>query len=226
MPIRINLLAESQAVEEIRRRDPVKRGIWIGICIVLMVLVWSSSLQVKITIANGKLGNLEGKLNSKTNEYTKVLDNGKKLAEINLKLAALNKLAAGRFLQAPLLDAFQHSPVDGIQINHMRTDQIFEVVPESPSVKAEGGRVIPGRPGVAVEKIKLTLDARDASASPGIVQVNKFKDIISQTSYFEAAHISSNNITLKSITPPNFDPETQKPFVMFKLECAYQERIH
>jgi len=38
MPIRINLLAESQALEEMRRRDPVKRAIWVGVLVVSLLL--------------------------------------------------------------------------------------------------------------------------------------------------------------------------------------------
>ena len=226
MPIRINLLAESQAAEEIRRRDPVKRAIMVAICIVVMVLVWSSSLQVKIMADNGRLGSLEAKLDGKTNEYVQVLESQKKLAEAKSKLEALNHLAAGRFLQATMLDAFQHSPVQDIQINHLRTEQNFDVTPDTPPTKLENGKTIPGKPGSATERIKLYLDAVDGSPTPGIMQVNKFKDIISQTRYFQTEHISSNGISLKSITPPSFNSETQKPFVLFSLECFYQERVH
>lgn len=226
MPIRINLLAESQAAEEIRRRDPVKRAIWVGICIIVLVLVWSSSLQVNIMTDNGKLSKLEGQLQSRTNDYVKVLDNQKKLAETKMKLTALNQLAASRFLEANLLDAFQHSPVEGIQINHLRTEQTYEVMPDTPPQKLESGKTIPGRPGVATERIKLYLDARDDSSNPGIMQVNKFKDTLARTPYFESERIPSNNITLKNITPPTFSTQTQKPFVQFSLECMYQERIH
>jgi hypothetical protein len=226
MPIRINLLAESQAAEEIRRRDPVKRAIWVGVCVVVMVLVWSSSLQVKIMADSGHLSNLEGKLASHTNEYTRILENEHKLAESNEKLKALNELAARRFLQANMLDAFQHSPVEGIQINRLHTDQTYEVMPEIPTTRGDNGKMIPGRPGMATERIKLYIDARDGSTNPGIMQVNKFKDIISQTSYFEKERISSNRITLKNITSPTFDNETQKSFVLFSLECPYEDRVH
>ena len=41
MPIHINLLAEAQAAEELRRRDPVKRAIFIGISLVIVALMWS-----------------------------------------------------------------------------------------------------------------------------------------------------------------------------------------
>ena len=45
MPIRINLLAEAQAAEELRRKNPVKRGIWIGGFLVLVVILWIAKLQ-------------------------------------------------------------------------------------------------------------------------------------------------------------------------------------
>ena len=55
MPIRINLLAEAQAAEEMRRRDPVKRAVWIAGALVLVVAAWVVFLQVKIMKASGQL---------------------------------------------------------------------------------------------------------------------------------------------------------------------------
>lgn len=226
MPIRINLFAESQALEEIRRKDPVKRAIWLGICIIIGVLVYSSSLQVKILSKNGQLASLEGKLDGKTNEYSQALDNQRKLADIKYRLSELNQLAANRFLQATLLDAFQHCLFEEVQVKRMRTEQGYEVVPETPPVKLESGKTIPGRPGYATERIKLFLDAVDGSPNPGIVQVNKFKDTIAQTHYFQDERIKSNSISLKSISQVGFDPDKQKAFVMFSLECMYPDHVH
>jgi len=49
MPIRINLLAEAQAAEEMRRKDPVKRAIWIGGFVVFLTLLAALTLQLKIS---------------------------------------------------------------------------------------------------------------------------------------------------------------------------------
>lgn len=51
MPIRINLLNEALAEEDMRRRDPVKRAIFIGVFLVAVSLVWFSSawLEFKLT---------------------------------------------------------------------------------------------------------------------------------------------------------------------------------
>ena len=46
MPIHINLLAEAQAAEELRRHDPVKRAIFIGISLVVVALMWSGMVDV------------------------------------------------------------------------------------------------------------------------------------------------------------------------------------
>ena len=117
MPIRINLLAETQAAEDVRRRDPVKRVVWVAVFLVCLVLVWISSLQVKIMTTNSTLGSLEGRLNSRTNQYNQVLKNQKKLAEAKSSLAALASLVTNRFLQATALDALRDAP-SGRNSNH------------------------------------------------------------------------------------------------------------
>ena len=82
MPIRLNLLAEAQAAEESRRRDPVKRGVWIGILIVVVMLAWGGSLQFQVVLANSELGHLEGQMQSQTNTYKIVLGHQTKTAEM------------------------------------------------------------------------------------------------------------------------------------------------
>lgn len=223
MPIRINLLAEAQAVEEIRRRDPVKRSIYVAVCLIIMVLVWISSLQVKIMADDSRLGNLQSRLSSKTNEYNQILNNKQKLGEVNDKLAALNKLAAERFLQATLLDSLLHSTVDGIQITHLRTDLSYDSIAEIKAYE-DHGRTIPGKPAAATEKKKLVLDAKDTSANPGDEQINKFKETLAATPYFQAQQISTNNILLKNLSTPQLDNDTGKPYVLFSLECIYPDR--
>ena len=187
MPIRINLLAEAQAAEDVRRRDPVKRSIYVASVFIAMVLVWISSLQVKIMADNVRLGNLQGRLNSHTNDYNQIVKNQVVLADVNEKLAGLNRLAANRFLQAPMLDSLMHAPVDGIQITKMHTEQGYDVTAEVQPVKNEAGKVVAaGKPAASVERAKLILDAKDTSANPGSEQINKFKETLAHTPYFES----------------------------------------
>ena len=125
MPIRLNLLAEAQAQEDLRRRDPVKRVLWAGVVVVVGMLVWSSSLQVRALLEKGSTSSLEAQLASRTNQYRIVLENQQKAAEISQRLASLKLLAASRFLQGNLLDALQHVMVDDVQVARLRTEQIY-----------------------------------------------------------------------------------------------------
>ena len=59
MPIRINLLAEAQIAEDLRRRDPVKRAIFVGALLVVLALVWSSSLQLEVVFAKNDLAQVQ-----------------------------------------------------------------------------------------------------------------------------------------------------------------------
>jgi hypothetical protein len=226
MPIRINLLAESQATEELRRRDPVKRAIYVAVCFVVMVLVWISSLQVKIMADNSRLGNLEARKNSHTNEYLQILVNKKKLQDVHDNLTALNTLAADRFLQATLLNSLMHSTVDGIQVTHLRTEQAYDLTTETkPAMNDSGKVVVPGKPATSTEKIKLIIEARDTSDNPGNAQINKFKDTLAHTAYFKTQQISTNEVLLKNLSTPQLDGDSGKAYVLFSLECLYPEKI-
>src|SRR5215472_14046023 len=98
MPIRINLLAEAQELEEMRRRDPVKRAIWAGVVIGAVLLSYSSWLQLRATVAGRDLHHIENQIGSRSNEFRLVVEGKKKLDEVDDKLLRLKQLAAYRLL--------------------------------------------------------------------------------------------------------------------------------
>ena len=69
MPIRINLLAEVQTAEELRRRDPVKRVVVGGLLLLAAMAVWSSTVQLKVMLANRELGQAQFQLDSHKTDY-------------------------------------------------------------------------------------------------------------------------------------------------------------
>jgi hypothetical protein len=211
MPIRINLLAEAQAAEEVRRRDPAKRAMWAALVLVAGIAMWICLLQAQIIVVNSNLSRQVGTLNSLTNKYTEVVANETKLREVSGKLNALNRFAGARFLEATPLDALLRASVDGIQLIRLRTDQSVDAIIEPKPV--------------STEKDKLILDVKDGSANPGNEQINKYKQILAATPYFKAQHISTNDIQLKNLGVAQIDTETGKPYVQFTLECVYPDKV-
>ncbi|MGA9777771.1 MAG: PilN domain-containing protein [Limisphaerales bacterium] len=212
MPIRLNLLAEAQAAEELRRRDPVKRVIFGGVLVVALIFAWWSWLQLRVMVAKSNLSQVEAQIQSHTNAYQVVLVDEKKIAETKGNLAALQKLTNNRFLQGNLLNALQYATVPGVQLVKLRVDQTYQA-----------DQTTAAHTNVTVtEKIVLSLDAEDFSTNPGD-QVNKFKDAISDGPYFEAKLGGANVVRLINLSAPQVD-SSGKSSVLFTLQCAYPDQ--
>ena len=125
MPIRLNLLAEAQAVEDARRRDPVKRAMWAGGVMVAGMLAWSVSLQAKAMMAKREVDKVERQMTTFTNDFREVMANQGKVREAQGKINALNLLTKERFLHAPVLNALQLATVDDVQLLNYRADQAY-----------------------------------------------------------------------------------------------------
>lgn len=220
MPIRLNLLAEAQAAEEMRRRDPVKRAAWVAALLICLVLVWSSSLQLKAMLAKNQLSRVEASINARTNEYQQVLGNQKELADVKHKLAALTQLTTNRFLNGNLLNALQQVTVDHVQLVRMRAQQTYTLIEET-KARTNNNRLVPGKPATVTERIIVTLDGNDTSPNPGD-QVNQYKEAVAAHPYFQTVLEKTNSVTLKQFTLQS-SPEAGKANVLFSLECRYPE---
>src|ERR1051326_3894154 len=190
MPIRINLLAESQALEELRRRDPVKRTIWGGGVLVAVLLGYSIWLQLGAMRAKREVNALEANKAAKKGEYQHVKDDQKKLGEVNFKLAKLLQLSTNRFLNGSVLNALQQTTVDDVQLIHFRVEERYVLTPEVPA-QTNDERVIPAKPATIKEQIKLTFEARDTSGTGG-EQVAKYRAMLGNCSYFQHALSKTN----------------------------------
>lgn len=218
MPIRLNLLAEAQAAEDLRRRDPVKRAIFAGVFAVALVLVWWSWLQLRVMVAHTEVSQIEGQIQSRTNTYQVVLASEKKINQAKDNLAALQKLTRDRFLQGNLLNALQRATVPGVQLMQLRVNQTY-VAKDPPKSKA--GQTAHSQDTVT-EGIVVTLHARDYSSNLGD-QVNKFKDAINEQPYFATELDKTNGVRLTNLSPPQAGADG-KPSVMFTLQCTYPDR--
>jgi hypothetical protein len=223
MPIRLNLLAEAHAAEDLRRRDPVKRALCLAGLVIALMLAWSSFLQLRATLASSEVTGIEAQMSARTNEFRQILDNQKKAAEINDKLRVLRQLAASRFLNGNLLNALQQTTAEEVQLIRLRVDQLYTTVEGTKTHTNDNNVVIKGRPPTTIEKIVLHLEGLDLSPSVGD-QVNRFKSVLTSNAYFGNMLTKTNPVNLKSLSPPQVAPVTGKPCEMFNLECRYLEK--
>lgn len=214
MPIRINLLAEAKAAEEFRRRDPVKRAVFLGTTLVVVFLGWAGIVAIFAMGARATLTSVQTAITAKTNAYDHVMLEHRRLVQTQDKLKALQKLQSARFLQGNLLNALQHATLEGVQLTQMRVDQSY-VLLEAPGGHTNDDRV--------QENITLHLTAKDSSANPGD-EVNPFQSVIAKQPYFEAMLSKTNGVELAG-PPSPVQVGGGKPYVTFVVNCHFIEHI-
>lgn len=219
MPIRINLLAEARELEDLRRRDPVKRVIFAGAILIVLILAWSSSLMVKAMIAKGEVSRLESDLNSRTNQYRQILLSQSTLVEDRKKLELLAHLANERFLVGNLLNALQQSTVDNVQLVQLKLAENYVVTKE---VKPKPGQNIKPKPATSKEKITITLSAKDSSGNPGD-GVAKFQKALSSNPYFQEVLGKTNGFRLTNLGAPQVDTDGRS-YLLLTLDGQLPEK--
>lgn len=224
MPIRINLLAEMKAAEELRRRDPVKRGIWVGSILVGVVLLWWGVTLIETMAAQARLNAVEQQLGAQSKEYDDLKLKEKKLAELNNRLSDINRIYTNRFLWGSVLNALQQSVVEGVQLISFKGDQSSVISEPTKAKSNEAGKIIQfAKPGQVIHKIHLEFNAKDSSATPGD-QVGKYKEALSRCTLFKSMITASNEIVLKNLSPPSLDGASGKSAVTFSLDFRPPDR--
>lgn len=223
MPIRVNLLAEAQAQEDLRRRDPVKRTIIVGAVLVAVVLVWSVSLWLKTTSYKRDIAHWENVVQTFSTQNKEVLNNQKQTGEIAGKLTALQKLSTDRLLVGNLLDAMQRITVPDVQLVRLRYDDAL-IFNEEVKANVEAKRA--AKPASVTEKTSISLDARDASSKPGDL-IPKFQQAIADAPYF-AAILNKSDPQRVHLKPGSYAVQQVgadgRMFQPFTLDCFFPEK--
>lgn len=219
MPIRINLLAEAQALEEMRRKDPVKRAIWIGGFVIFTVLLWCATLQFKIMAVRSGIKATDVSWKSIEKQVMEVNDHRNRTREIESKISAIDQFTTNRLLWARTLDAMQHTAVDGVQLVRLRSEQLFQL--NEGSKPSADPKSAPGRPATVTEKVILTLEGKDYSPVPG-GQVPAYKQTLVTTPYFNSVLQKSNTVQLTSQSAPQ--AELGRSYVAFGLQLFFEQK--
>jgi hypothetical protein len=224
MPIRINLLAEAKAEEEMRRRDPVKRAIWAGAILTGLFLLWSGYLQYRIIAGGRQLAAIDDQLSVQSKQYDTITLKERNRTDISRKLVDLQRIHTNRFLWGSVLNALQQSVVSDVQLVAFRGEQRYFTTDEVKAKVNEAGKItVFAKPGGVTERIHLEFDAKDSSPTPGD-KVGVYKAALANAPFFQSLLGKTNEINLRSLSPPALDGESGKTMVMFTLDCRFPDR--
>jgi hypothetical protein len=224
MPIRINLLAEAQAAEDLRRRDPVKRAIWIGGFLVCVTLLWCGKLQFDIWREGSTRSRLEKDWAMQEPKYKSLTAMREKADRLNSMADSLDRYTTNRFLWANVFNALQHSLVSDIQLTRVRGEHTYDYFKgESQTNVTASGTSVTRKPATATEKIRLVVDARDFNNQDQ--NWTKYKESLTKYDFFKR-HLSreSGFVLDGTQSAPMRDPSDPiREYVSFTLVAKFPE---
>jgi hypothetical protein len=231
MPIRINLLAETQAEEELRRKDPVKRIILGAVGLVIVVIAWTGTLVWQAKAKESELAATRQKLEQLKPRHEQIKRNDLLAVEARQKIERLHYYATNRFLWAPVLNALAqvctNSFATNITFNRLQTDQQFVELPAVKAVTNAAGQVItPARPEGIGERNRIVVEARDYGQEVDN-NYKKFQDAVTEAPFFKGLLDPRNPATLNNLTLGAADPlqPGSRPFRTFVMQFQFAEKF-
>jgi hypothetical protein len=216
-------MAEAQFAEEMRRRDPVKRAIWICGFVIFLVVLWIAKIQMDIVFENSKLKNIDAELASKKDKYAAVTNNQARIGDITRKLTALENLTTNRFLWGNVLNALQQTVVDQVQVTRVDGSQL---IAQEDGQTIGSGAAKKTLPPAAVEKITLTIDAKDLN--PNLQNYAAYKNKLSNFEFF-LKHLGRRDGFVMDgvLSPLTADPmDSNSVFQSFTLDSHFPDVRH
>ena len=224
MAIHINLLAEAQAAEEERRKDPVKRGAYAAGIVVFIIVLWASTLQVKILSSKSEINSINAKWKRIESSYESAVSAQRQAIDAEQRLALLHQMSTNRFLWGNVLNALQQTfnNVSDIQTVRLRSEQLYAISEET-RPRTNGTKISLGKPATSTEKIQMTIDAWDTSPQAGN-SINAFKEALANHPYFKDSLAKTNAVLLTARSAPQSAPGGGAQFVQFSLQCNFPEK--
>lgn len=208
-----------------RRRDPVKRGIWIGSFLVFLVLLYAGSLYMNISAAKSELARQQKQWDSLAARYKTANDNISASGAVEKKLNSLVRVSTNRFLWGSTFNALQQTVIENVQVVRLHTDQSFLPIEALPAQKDGTGKVIrAAKPPQALEKVSLLIDGKDWN--PAEQNIFKFRTAIANFPYFQAHLAKNEGVKLNNMSTPSRDPaDPTKQWQDFTLELRFPDTV-
>ncbi len=217
MPIKINLLAEEQANEELRRKDPVKRAGMAAGAVVALVLLWAGINWFGLMGLSKQLEGLNAELEDLKKPATEAKASQKKIRDTEYKMEMLKKMSAARPLWAPVLDTLQRSVMEDVQVLRIKADQIYQV---TPAFVPPRGSTLKPKPASSKQLITMTIEAQDNSE-----RLDSYNRLREQLASALKTHMGTNGtVSLKTLNQAR-ENEDGKKYLTFSLECSFTEVV-
>lgn len=215
MPIRINLLAEERAADDLRRKDPLKRAIVIAAAVVGVVILFTAYNTFRVRASTQQADATREAYEQLAETELKLKEMRANTGSLENNLFALHRLATNRFLWAPVLNELQYCNLDGIKVTLFKSRQVYQ---HTDGVKLPPDANKPDIPPKAAELISFRIEAQDR----GDVY-ERFVAEIGQR--FDGKLKPNRGYYLDLLSEPIESPDGKDSYRAIAVECVYPETI-
>lgn len=215
MPIRINLLAEERAANDLRRKDPLKRAIVIASAVVGVVILFTAYNMFRVRASTNEADATKLAYEQVAEQELKLKEMRAMTGMLENNLLALHRLSTNRFLWAPVLNELQHCNFDGINVTLLQTRQKYQ---HTERVKFPPDANQPDIPAKATELISFRIEAQDR----GDVYERFVAEIGAR---FEGKLKPNRGHYLDLLSEPIESPDGKDSYRAIAVECVYPETI-
>lgn len=212
--LNLDLMADEKELQEIARRDPVRRAVIISACLLTILLLWAIGLKIEAYSLDRKARRYEAEVSGQVKVREEITKNLKSAGDLEKNFNDLKQWGENRFFWAVPLSALREAATNKIQFMRISIDQDV-----ASSTVAVGRSKRPA----SIEKMTMTLHAKnfgDVSAR------EQFIERLASLPYFKSVLRKDDPILLKSNLPRQVDPnDPSKSFSVFSIECVYAERV-
>jgi hypothetical protein len=215
MPIRINLLAEDLHAAEVRRRDPVKRAVFLAVVVVGSVVAWYLSLMAQKGLKSGTVARNKEALAAIEVDAKAAREALSGVTGLETRIKQLHTLATNRVLWGSFLNAMQQVVVPEVPLMQMRVYQNYQI-----EAARMDGRV--PQPAKSTEIISIAITARDYG-KPSDQLYDRFRQQVLGNDWLKSRLDDERGITFESFGGPTPDRnDASKSFVPFTMRMNFK----
>jgi hypothetical protein len=185
--------------------------------------IWIARVRLEKILLDSEYVRVTANLTRMSRAYSETINNAKQIEENDNAMSGLDLLASSRFLWTGPLNAMQYCMVSNIEV--LRLTMHLNTVANktnNPAADAKGLKASPSQQPTTREIKSIIIQAKDSGNPP---MVEKFIEAITSHTYFQQHLRKDKPILMLERLPKQVDPTNpKKEFVIFTLECYFQDR--
>ena len=205
------------------KRDPAKWMTRVATVLLIAMVIWITEVKIGDLLLDSEIKRANAELERMNRSFSETIGHAKKIEENANTILGFSTLASNRFLWTGPLNALQYCMVPNIEVLRLKIQLNAVPLQTTNTAKDVKQSKPPQKQSSTTREIKSVIIQAKDSGNPAMIE--KFIEAISSNEYFKENLRKDKPVLMLERLPKQVDPTNpNKDFVIFTLECYFQER--